>query len=251
MILINNFGWRLGNQMFQIATASATAEKAGTGVAFPKWDYANMFEGDFTPVPFHSIFRAAHKEPGFHYTEITPKENMILDGYFQSEKYFKDSDSKIRKMFTIKQDIKDAVYEKHKDLLDRDNVVALHLRRGDYLTLPDHHPVMDLNYFMKAMKKFPKDSIFLVFSDDTQWCKDNFPGIGEKFFIIEGQTDIEDFTMMTMCDHNCIANSSFSWWGAWLNDNENKIVVAPNKWFGTAYAGWNTDDLYCDGWNKI
>jgi len=250
MININNFGWRLGNQMFQLATAIAVAEKAETAVAFPEWKYAEIFEGDFTPVSFHSMLRIIHKEPGFHYTEISPKENMILDGYFQSEKYFKDCD-KVKEMFKIKQDIIDSVYEKNKELLDRDNVVSVHLRRGDYLNFPEHHLVMNLNYFMKAMKKFPKDSIFLVFSDDTEWCKNNFPGIGEKFFIIEGQSDVEDFAMMTMCDHNCIANSSFSWWAAWLNDNPEKIVVAPEKWFGTAYADWNTDDLYCDDWIKI
>jgi len=192
MIGIKNFGWRLGNQMFQIATAVALGEKTKREVWFPGWEYAEIFEG------------------------VTEK-----------------------------------IYDKHKELLDRGNVVAVHLRRGDYLNLPDHHPVMDLNYFMKAMKKFPKDSIFLVFSDDTDWCNANFPGIGEKFFIIEGQTDVEDFAMMTMCDHNCIANSSFSWWGAWLNDNPDKVVVAPNKWFGTAYANWNTDDLYCEDWIKI
>lgn len=248
-MIINNFGWRLGNQMFQIATAVAVTERDGGKVFFPKWDYADMFEGVFIGSDRPGAVKK-WQEPGFHYTEI-PTGTTLINGYFQSEKYFKDSDSKIRKMFTIKKDIKDSIYEKHKDLLDRNNVVALHLRRGDYLNFPDHHPVMDLNYFMKAMKKFPKDSVFLVFSDDTQWCKDNFPGIGEKFFVIEGQTDIEDFTMMTMCDHNCIANSSFSWWAAWLNDNPDKIVVAPEKWFGKAYSNYNTEDLYCENWIKI
>lgn len=248
-IHINNWGWRLGNQMFQLATAVALSERNGAEVNFPEWKYADMFDGEFSGAG-GTPSRDYWKEPGFHYTEI-PVETNIIDGYFQSEKYFKDSENKIKEMFTIKQEIKDSVYEKNRKFLDRDSVVAVHLRRGDYLTLPDHHPVMDLNYFMKAMKKFPKNSIFLVFSDDTDWCKANFPGIGEKFFIIEGQSDVEDFAMMTMCDHNCIANSSFSWWAAWLNDNPEKIVVAPEKWFGTAYAGWKTDDLYCDGWIKI
>ena len=251
MILIKNFGWRLGNQMFQIATAFSVAEKSGTKVSFPQWSYENIFEGDFTPNKSHTFVGVIHKEPGFHYTEINPNENMILDGYFQSEKYFKNIDYKIREIFTIKKSIKNIIYEKHKNLLDRENVVALHLRRGDYLNFPNHHPVMDLNYFMRAIKNFPKGSTFLVFSDDTEWCKDNFPGIGKDFFIIEGQSDVEDFTMMTMCDHNCISNSSFSWWAAWLNDNPNKIVVAPDNWFGIAYADFNKDDLYCEGWIKI
>lgn len=250
MIQIKSFGWRLGNQMFQIATALSVAEKSGTEVSFPRWEYESIFDGDFTHKEYQNVL-VEYKEPGFNYTEIKPNESMSLEGYFQSEKYFKNIDSKIRKMFNIKKSIKDSVYEKNKNLLDRKNVVALHLRRGDYLNFPNHHPVMNLNYFISAIKNFPTDSTFLVFSDDTEWCKNNFPRIGESFFIIEGQSDVEDFTMMLMCDHNCISNSSFSWWAAWLNDNPNKIVVAPDNWFGSAYSDWNKDDLYCEGWIKI
>lgn len=250
MIQINNFGWRLGNQMFQIATAVALAERDGVEAIIPNWAYADIFEGNFiTPQVAKGPYNNWN-EPGFHYTEI-PSGTNIINGYFQSEKYFKDSESKIREMFKIKPEIISSVYEKNYSLLERKNTVAVHLRRGDYLSLPNHHPVMDLNYFMKAMKKFPKDSIFLVFSDDTEWCKNNFPGIGEKFFIIEGQSDVEDFAMMTMCTHNCIANSSFSWWAAWLNESDGKVVVAPEKWFGSMYSHNNTDDLYCEGWIKI
>lgn len=249
-MIINGFTHRLGNQMFQIATAVAITERDGGVVFFPKWNYADMFNGDFITHLENNKHYKQWSEPNFHFTEI-PHGTNVISGYFQSEKYFKDYDYKIREMFSIKKEIVDAVYKKNQDLLDRENVVAVHLRRGDYLNLPDHHPVMDLNYFMRAMKKFPKDSIYLVFSDDTAWCKSNFPGIGEKFFIIEGQTDVEDFTMMSMCDHNCIANSSFSWWTAWLNGNKNKIVVAPKKWFGSAYSNYDTKDLYCEGWIVI
>jgi hypothetical protein len=250
MILIENFGWRLGNQMFQIATACSVAEKSGTEVSFPKWKYEDIFDGDFTPKESEPV-SILYRETGFHYTEITPNKSMSLEGYFQSEKYFKNIDSKIRKMFNIKKSIKDIIYEKHKNLLDRENVVALHLRRGDYINFPNHHPIMDLDYFMRAVENFPTDSTFLVFSDDVEWCKNNFPRIGETFFIIEGQSDVEDFTMMTMCDHNCISNSTFSWWAAWLNDNPDKIVVAPDNWFGIAYSNFNKDDLYCEGWIRI
>jgi len=251
MIQISNFGWRLGNQMFQLAAATAVAERDGDKVLFPNWDYAQMFEGEFVSEKGENKPNRVHQEPGFHYTEI-PKRTTVINGYFQSEKYFKDYDSKIRSMFKIREGIIEPLLKKHDDLLSRDvPVVAVHLRRGDYLNHPQHHPVLDMNYFMKATKKFPKNAIFLVFSDDTEWCNANFPAIGEKFFIIEGQSDVEDFAMMTLCDHNVIANSSFSWWAAWLNDNENKIVVAPEKWFGPAYANNDLKDLYCDGWIKI
>ena len=251
MIKIDNFGWRLGNQMFQIAASVGLSEKNGLNVNFPNWKYANMFEGDFKECKVNFNYNQNKWiDPGFHYTEI-PKETTLINGYFQSEKYFKEIDYKIREMFTIKKNIKDAIYNRHKNILDRDNVVAIHLRRGDYLNFPDHHPVMDLNYFINAIEKFPKDSTFVLFSDDIEWCRNNFQKIDKEFFIIEGQSDVEDFTMMTMCDHNCISNSTFSWWAAWLNDNPNKIVVAPDNWFGIAYAHFNKDDLYCDGWIKI
>ena len=111
-MIINNFGWRLGNQMFQIATAVAVTERDGGRVFFPKWDYADMFEGGFIGADRPGAVKR-WKEPGFHFTEI-PVGTTLIDGYFQSEKYFKDYDSKIRNMFTIKKDIRDALYEKHK-----------------------------------------------------------------------------------------------------------------------------------------
>lgn len=251
MIGIRNFGWRLGNQMFQIATGFALAKRKEQEVSVPAdWAYANLFEGEFKPGAINGPV-SEWNENGFHYTEI-PITSNIINGYFQSEKYFSDFEDEVKALFKIKQGIINDLSDKHKELFDKGvPTVAVHLRRGDYLQHPNHHPVMDLNYYMKAMKKFPKDAIFLVFSDDTEWCKANFPGIGEKFFIIEGQTDVEDFALQTMCDHNVIANSSYSWWAAWLNDSPEKIVVAPEKWFGPAYANWKTDDLYCEGWIKI
>ena len=83
------------------------------------------------------------------------------------------------------------------------------------------------------------------------YCKPIHQISVDGLLTIEGQTDVEDFTMMTMCNHNCISNSSFSWWSAWLNENENKIVVSPSNWFGSAYDNYDTKDLYCEGWIKI
>jgi 5'(3')-deoxyribonucleotidase len=100
------------------------------------------------------------------------------------------------------------------------------------------------------MKEMPKNSIFLIFSDDIEWCKENFPNISDKFIFIEGNKDYEDLYIMSKCKNNIISNSTFSWWGAWLNQNENKKVVAPLKWFGSS-INHNTKDLYCDGWIKI
>ena len=140
----------------------------------------------------------------------------------------------------------------HPDVVGNDEVVSIHIRRGDYLQSPNHHPVISLNYCMKAIKQFPRDYKVVVFSDDINWCKTE-AFFGDKFKFIEGQTDIEDFYLMSMCVNNIICNSSFSWWAAWLNSNPDKIVIAPmdDRWFGPAYDHFDTKDLYPEEWIKM
>jgi hypothetical protein len=108
---------------------------------------------------------------------------------------------------------------------------------------------MDADYYFDAMTEFMDgDYCFLIFSDDIQYAKELF-GEQENIVYVEGNDPAVDMCMMTMCDHNVIANSSFSWWGAWLNDNTNKKVVAPKRWFGPAYKHvHNTKDLYPESW---
>ena len=134
------------------------------------------------------------------------------------------------------------------EILKNENTCSIHVRRGDYLNSPNHHPTQNMNYYMRAIKEMPKDSVFLIFSDDIKWCKENFPNLPEKFIFVEGNKDYEDLHLMTHCKNNIIANSTFSWWGAWLNSNSDKIVVAPKKWFGPALKNNDTKDLYCEGW---
>jgi hypothetical protein len=99
------------------------------------------------------------------------------------------------------------------------------------------------------MAAMPDGTTFLVFSDDMEWCKENF--IGDQFIFVEGENDVTDLWIMSYCKHNIIANSSFSWWGAWLNDYKHKIVVAPLKWFGPAKGDIKTDDIYAENWIRI
>jgi hypothetical protein len=194
--------------------------------------------------------RRQTNEAGYHYTEIPdyPNRNILLYGYFQSEKYFKDYEDEVRNLF-MSYDVE--LSDEIKGLLENENTCSIHVRRGDYLNSPNHHPTQSMNYYMKAIKKMPKDSVFLVFSDDIEWCKQNFPDVPEKFKFIEGNKDYEDLYIMSHCKNNIICNSTFSWWGAWLNRNENKVVVAPGVWFGPALASHDTKDLYCENWIKI
>ena len=247
MIGINNFTQRLGNQMWQIAVADSLATNNNDIVSYPNWSYAKFFEHDFSPKPNAKISKIWN-EPHFHYKEIPYSPNLAIKGYFQSYKYL--NEERVKKLFKFKETLVNDLKIKHKDLLEKPNC-SIHVRRGDYLKYPDHHPVVDLNYIMKAVKEFPKETIFLVFSDDTKWCLENFPVINKKFFIIENQTDVEDLICQTLCDNNIIANSSYSWWGAYLNNNPNNKVIQPIRWFGEAYANYNTNDISPPNWKKM
>jgi hypothetical protein len=98
------------------------------------------------------------------------------------------------------------------------------------------------------MKKLDSEAIFIVFSDDVEWCKKEFAG--ENYIVNEIGNPYAEMCAMSLCDHNIMANSSFSWWGSWLNRNPNKKVIAPSRWFGSA-MNKNTDDIYCQDWIKI
>lgn len=194
---------------------------------------------------------SVYNEPTFNFSEIPNVEGDIyLSGYFQTEKYFKEYSKEIRELFSFSEEYKNSIKEKYKDLLEGETC-SIHVRRGDYLKLLDSHPVQSVNYFMKGVREMPEDSKFLIFSDDIDWCKKNFPDVPEKFIFIEGNPDYEDLLLMSLCKNNIIANSSFSWWAAWFNENVNKKVIAPSKWFGTANSNNNTVDLYCENWIVI
>jgi hypothetical protein len=253
----------LGNFMFQVAAAYAYAKRYDRDVGFSAqqargphqdaWEYQENIFKDVDLVDF-KIGKGGDirqvQEDGFHYNEIPEYLNrdVCLVGYFQSEKYFKDFENEVRELF-MSYDVE--LSDETKDLLENYNTCSIHVRRGDFLKHPNHHPTQGMNYFLKATKKMPKDSMFLIFSDDIAWCKENFPDLPEKFRFIEGNKDYEDLYIMSKCNNNIICNSTFSWWGAWLNSNLDKIVVAPEKWFGPAYANWDTSDLYCENWIKI
>jgi hypothetical protein len=162
-----------------------------------------------------------------------------LHGYFQSEKYFEDCKDAIRKEYKFKNPKVSSPIA---------NTVSLHVRRGDYTQHPNHHPLCDLEYYHKAMKEF-EGYDFLVFSDDKEWCKETFKQKNVR--VSEVEDAIEELEMMSWCDHHIIANSTFSWWGAWLGHNEDKRVVAPKTWFGSAYHNHNTKDIYCEDWKIL
>ena len=251
----------LANNLFQIACAYAYSLKHNKELIISNQKFGishnslDMYKENFLKkinLVSDKNFQCfkVYNEPQFNFSEIPYIEgDVYLDGYFQSEKYFSDYENEIRNLLSYTENT-NLIKEKYKNELEK-NTCSVHVRRGDYLKYPNHHPVQSINYFMKGIRQMPDDSLFLVFSDDISWCKENLPNIEDKFVFIEENKDYEDLLLMSLCKNNIISNSSFSWWGAWLNENKDKKVIAPSKWFGAANNHNNTIDLYCDKWIKI
>ena len=130
-----------------------------------------------------------------------------------------------------------------------DKPIALHIRRGDFLTNNANHNNLTLDYYATALSKFEDDRNVIIFSDDTEWCKQQELFSGDRFLVSESSNPYVDLCLMSMCSDFIIANSSFSWWGAWLANKG--TVIAPEKWFGPNNAHLDTSDLYPEHWTVI
>lgn len=241
MITFNQLGnlGRLGNCLFQIAATIGAATRLNDSYIFPRWKYEPFFN-------LHNCFQdnirstKTYSEPFFHYQEINPQYNkneiLNLIGYFQSPIFYQHCEQLIRDKFTFT----------HQTLSQ--NKVSIHVRRSDYVNLVDCHPMPSMDYYRQAMEILPSEK-YTVFSDDIPWCRQNF--LGDQFEFSEGKSEVEDLELMSKClNGHILANSSFSWWGAWLNQNSDKKVIAPIKWFGPKLQH-NTKDLCPPEWIRI
>lgn len=180
-------------------------------------------------------------------------KNTYLQGFWQSETYFKDYETEIRKDFRFRDSVTDAC--RHlKEKVTACNAVSLHVRRGDYVSNPSankFHGLCPPEYYQDAVNyiaRSQKDLELFVFSDDIAWCKEHLK-FGCPVHFMETHTAYEDMYLMSQCHHHIIANSSFSWWGAWLNSKADKIVVAPKQWFLDPSV--NTSDIIPASWVKL
>ena len=248
----------LGNQLFQWAVSKRLSEKYNTEYYFDlsyfntsstglvsKWNLEiEKLNLDFKTFQIEKMNLKSITD-NFHYQEID--NNSFLDGYWQSEKYFIEIEKLIREDLKIEKSLKNYIINKYPIL--NENAVSLHVRRGDYLNLQNYHPIQTIDYYNKAYDIINDLNInVVVLSNDINWCKENIKF--DNITYIEGETNIVDLYIMSLCKHNIIANSSFSWWGAWLNENKNKKVIAPINWFGpssTLYTG----DIISEKWIKI
>jgi hypothetical protein len=231
---------RMGNAMFQIATTIGYAKMYGEDFQFPYWEYCKYYNLPLEKFGCNIKVSNKYDEKRFSYDLIPHIQNCDLSGYFQSWKYFSHCEDYIREIFTPKKYENPAMFR---------SMCAVHVRRGDYNNLPDYHPVLGMDYYNEAMSRISATK-FLIFSDDPVWCKCNFKG--SKCVVTELGDVVTDLSMMMACENQIIANSSFSWWAAWLNSNKNKLVVAPRKWFGPKLAfDHPTDDLIPENWIRI
>lgn len=183
-------------------------------------------------------------------------DNVYLNGYWQSSKYFEDIENIIRNDFTFNFE-PDSRNERIADEIRNCEAVSLHVRRGDYISnkaISQYHGSSSLNYYKSAIEEITagvRNPHFFVFSDEPAWVKSNLKVDMPMTFLVHNgpEKGYEDLRLISLCRHHIIANSSFSWWGAWLSTNPGKIVIAPQKWFNREEI--YTDDLIPQGWLRL
>ena len=253
---------RLGNQMFEIATALSFAfdNNCDFVVSLERGIYNSMDGTQYPPTKYKTnIFRYIKfveklenfdtwHEKDYWYQKINYdfSKNLLLNGYFQSEKYFKHNKQLILDLYRPTEEVKGIIQQKYADKLK--NSVSIHIRRGDRVKQASIMPLCSMEYYKNALLFFNDIENVLIFSDDIEWTKTVFKD--EKFHIIENEPDYMDLYIMSMCTNNIIANSTFSWWAAWLNKNPDKIVISPKQWFSDGYEH-SIDDLIPNSWIKI
>jgi hypothetical protein len=277
MITIEIMGG-LGNQLFQIFTLISYGLTHKVPFYFehkvvPTREDRPFYWGNFlsslksfvktTYEPNLQIYR----ENGFHYTQPLPYEQIgkpfKFFGYFQSFKYFQEKEKDIFKFIRLNQQM-ESIKIKYSTICDFENTVSLHFRIGDYKHQPQNHPVMDTSYYKSALQRViectgrsdwnilyffeeqDKDAVKqIIYELQIEFNRLTFTPINTEI------VDYEQVLLMSLCQHNIIANSSFSWWGAYFNQHTNKIVTYPSKWFGPSLGIKKMDDMFPIGWEKM
>ena len=265
-IAFNHLGrlGQLGNQMFQYAATFGLSKKLKTPFIIP--NHNQIFDdglGNKLRIELFDCFDITpdnvgilqtdnnYIERGFEFNEsifnLDPSIDFSLHGFFQTEKYFKHCKSKVKKQFTFKKQIVDECSEIVEECFEEP--IALHIRRGDFLINSANHHNLSLEYYEQALSNFDSKQQVVIFSDDSEWCSKQELFAPDRFLISDNTGPYHDLYLMTQCSDFIIANSSFSWWGAWLADTGK--VIAPKKWFGPNNAHLDTKDLYCKKWKVI
>jgi hypothetical protein len=263
--IMGELRYELGNQMFQVAATVSIALDHGYEAHFPDLVRSStwgMFD-NHRDVFWRLNSRKPTGEVQYTYNEwesgggfpIPAQPNMLLQGYFQSEKYFAHYKEEIINLFAPSNEVMDYLELKYSDILAHPNTVAIHVRTyiKDYGHLPtkeELHAFPGIAYYERAVSLFPEDSLFIICSDDIKWCKNHLRHLAKNLIFIEGNVHTHDFYLMSLCKHNIIANSTFSWWAAYLNRNPNKRVVTPDHWFGIWWTH-ATENFILKDWIRV
>lgn len=265
MTVVTRHIGRLGNSMFQIAASIGYARKYGyKWAADPKAGggdpyssihkvFPNLPKQDPSGVRYHEHPHGICKQHGtpydlchFDYHDIPDLGgNVTLTGFYQSWKYFEHCKDEVNNVFKL-TDYPEYVF-----------YTSIHVRRGDYVQHSGSFPPIDLNYINKALDRIHEGSgcyNALVFSDDINWCKENIEHEEFNIEFSEGRTELEDLSLMASCGNHIIANSTFSWWAAYLGHNPDRMVITPSAktWFGpTAGVKRPVNDLLLPNWIQI
>jgi hypothetical protein len=232
---------RLGNQMFQYAAIRSLSKKFNYEYCLPinpKYDNEgyNLFECFKLDNELRSntdFYKIEASDLGFDENIFNRcPDNVDLQGYFQDIRYFENYSEDIKRCFTFTDEVFEQAHQIFNSIFSNDGVISLHVRRGDYLNYPDSFPTQTETYYSSALEFFDKDLKVLIFSDDIEWAQSKSIFTGSRFFFATNNSNAVDLCLQTFCNYHIIANSSFSWWGAWLSNS--KGVVKPTPWFGPA-----------------
>jgi hypothetical protein len=249
----------LANQMFQISKAKTEGFINNIPVYFEPKSFTPM-DGNEVNVYVNNIFRnivfkinltpqKRFDEPSFSYNNVdySYDTSVMFNGYYQSSKNFKNYSENIKNLFLPTEEFKEKLMIMYPLIFEK-NSVSIHIRRGDYLRISDILPVIDKSYIDKALKYIGKYSNVFVFTNDKDWAEKNLDY--DKCTIVTDLDDYEDLWAISLCNHNIMSNSSFSWWGSYLNENKDKKVCVPSIWFGPN-GEKKYEDIYEPEWKKI
>lgn len=252
----------LGNQMFQVAHAVAQGLKNNVPSVFEKQTFTPMEQSKPITDYLENVFRkinfvekVENKKRVFENDWNDPQLNFSWDtsiefyGYFQSSKNFFGFDDYIKNLFCPTKEFINKIKTKYPEINSNIKTTSIHVRRGDYLTINNILPTLDVTYFNECIKILDEETdVFFVFSDDVEWVNKNLKN--KKIIFVNEFKDYEDLWFMSLCNNNIISNSTFSWWGSFLNKNKDKKVLCPGTWFGP--DGPNPhNNIYIDEWTKI
>lgn len=254
MVTFINKG-RCGNFLFQAATAIGYAHKHNMDFSVPIKTQNSFWNPLYFPhlaniqfndrMPRIDIVEKQHPYHEIKFAESFRLFNVFLDGYWQSHLYFNFCRDKVLSLFGLPYAFDPGV-------------VSIHVRRGDYLLYPLINPLVQRTYYIEAIQHFSAKgyNYFKVFSDDIGWCKQEFSRPeyqGVNFFYSQGHSIIDDLVLMSQCEHNIMSNSTYAWWGAWLNQNPQKIVICPHEdnYYGPANKHLDVSTLYPPEWVRI